>query len=221
MQTAGSSSSVPGSGQRAPDGLGRVWTVPNAISLARLLGVPVFLWLLLGVRSGTGDVLAIVVLAVSGFTDWLDGVLARKLGQYSRLGELLDPSADRLYILATLVGLVVRDIIPWWLAAVIIGRDVLLGILLLVLRGYGVGPLPVNYLGKSATFALLYAFPFLLLGSYHDRDGATGVAAGIAWPIAWAFTIWGVALYVWAGVLYVVQVARTVRTVRAARAAAS
>lgn len=204
-----------------PDGLGRVWTIPNLISAARLLGVPLFLWLLLGVSSGTGDVLAIVVLAVSGFTDWLDGVLARKLGQYSRLGELLDPSADRLYILATLVGLVVRDIIPWWLAALIVGRDVVLGVLLLVLRGYGVGPLPVNYLGKSATFALLYAFPFLLLGSYHDDGGATGVAASIAWPIAWAFTIWGVALYLWAGVLYVAQVSRTVRAVRAARTVAA
>ena len=226
MQTAGEStsnraSSTPKLSVMAPDGLGRVWTVPNVISFARLLGVPVFLWLLLGVRSGTGDVLAIVVLAVSGFTDWLDGVLARKLGQYSRLGELLDPSADRLYILATLVGLVVRDVIPWWLAALIVGRDVVLGLLLLVLRGYGVGPLPVNYLGKSATFALLYAFPLLLLGSYHDQSGAAGVAAGIAWPVAWAFTIWGVSLYLWAGVLYVVQVVRTVRSVRRVRAAAA
>jgi cardiolipin synthase (CMP-forming) len=201
--------------------MGRVWTIPNLISFLRLLGVPLFLWLLLGVRSGWGDIAAIAVLAVSGFTDWLDGVLARKLRQYSRLGELLDPSADRLYILATLVGLVVREIVPWWLAALIVGRDVVLGLLLLVLRGYGVGPLPVNYLGKSATFALLYAFPFLLLGSYHDDSGAAGVAASIAWPIAWAFTIWGVGLYLWAGVLYVAQVVRTVRAVRAGRAAAA
>jgi cardiolipin synthase len=179
-----------------PDQADRVLTVPNLLSALRLAGVPVFLWLLLGPHA---DVAAIVVLAVASFTDWLDGVLARRLGQYSRLGELLDPAADRLYILAALIALVLRDIIPWWLAAVLIGRDLVLALTLPVLRRHGYGPPKVHYLGKAATFALLYAFPFLLLAS---REGTV---ADIARPIAWAFTIWGTALYLWSGGVYLWQ----------------
>ena len=175
----------------------RIVTVPNALSALRLLGAPVFLWLLLGPHA---DIAALIVLALSGFTDWADGVLARRLHQTSRLGALLDPAADRLYILATLVGLTVRHIIPWWLAAIIVGRDLLLATTLPVLRRHGYGPPPVHYLGKAATFCLLYAFPLLLLATYH------GTAADIARPIAWAFTIWGTALYLWAGGLYLLQI---------------
>lgn len=181
----------------------RVVTVPNALSVLRLLGVPLFLWLLLGPHA---DIAALVVLAVSGFTDWLDGVLARKLNQTSNLGALLDPAADRLYILATLVGLTLRHIIPWWLAAIIVGRDLLLALTLPVLRRHGYGPPPVHYLGKAATFNLLYAFPLLLLAARQ------GTVADIARPIAWAFTIWGTALYLWAGALYLVQVNQLTRS---------
>jgi cardiolipin synthase len=180
----------------------RVVTVPNALSVLRLLGVPLFLWLLLGPHA---DVAALVVLAVSGFTDWADGVLARKLNQMSKLGALLDPAADRLYILATLVGLTLRHIIPWWLAAIIVGRDLLLSLTLPVLRRHGYGPPQVHYLGKAATFNLLYAFPLLLLAARH------GTLADVARPIAWAFTIWGTALYLWAGALYVIQVDQLTR----------
>jgi len=176
-----------------------VLTIPNILSFARLLGVPVFLWLLLGPHA---DGWALAILMVSGFTDWADGVLARKLNQASKLGALLDPVADRLYILATLVGLVLRHVIPWWLAVLIIGRDVVLFATLPVLRRRGLTALPVHYLGKAATFNLLYAFPLLLIGT---RDGTLG---DIAKPIAWAFTIWGTALYLWAGGLYLVQVKR-------------
>ena len=175
------------------DSADRVWTIPNALSALRLLGVPLFLWLLLGPHD---DIAALVVLAVSGVTDWADGVLARKLGQFSRLGELLDPAADRLYILAALLGLVLRHIVPWWLAAILIGRDLILLPTLPLLRRRGYGPPKVHYLGKAATFCLLYAFPFLLLGARHGTVGA------VARPIAWAFTIWGTALYVWSGAVY-------------------
>jgi cardiolipin synthase (CMP-forming) len=180
----------------------RVVTVPNALSVLRLLGVPLFLWLLLGPHA---DLAALVVLALSGFTDWADGVLARKLNQQSRLGALLDPAVDRLYILATLIGLTLRHIIPWWLAAVIVGRDLVLALTLPVLRRHGYGPPPVHYLGKAATFCLLYAFPLLLLASH------AGTLADVARPIAWAFTIWGTALYLWAGALYLVQVQQLTR----------
>ncbi|HEU5266269.1 MAG TPA: CDP-alcohol phosphatidyltransferase family protein [Jatrophihabitans sp.] len=181
----------------------RVLTIPNALSVLRLLGVPLFLWLLLGPHA---DGWALLVLAVSGFTDWLDGVLARKLHQTSTIGALLDPLADRLYILATLVGLVLRHVIPLWLALLLVGRDLVLGATLPLLRRAGYGPPSVHYLGKAATFCLLYAFPFLLLGTYH------GTLADIARPIAWAFTIWGTALYLWSGAVYLRQAVQLIRT---------
>lgn len=186
----------------APD---RILTIPNALSVLRLLGVPLFLWLLLGPHQ---DGWAVTVIAVSGFTDWADGVLARALNQMSRFGALLDPLADRLYILATLVGLVLRHVIPLWLAILIVGRDVLLAGALVVTRRFGYGPPEVHYLGKAATFCLLYAFPLLLLGTYH------GTMADIARPTAWAFTIWGTALYVWAGLVYLNQAVQLVREAR-------
>ncbi len=174
----------------------RVLTVPNILSFLRLAGVPVFVYLLLGPQA---DGWAIAILMVAGVTDWADGKLARLLNQSSRLGALLDPAADRLYILATLVGLVLRHVIPLWLAVLIIGRDLVLATTLPALRRRGLTALPVHYLGKAATFNLLYAFPLLLIGSQ------PGTLGSIAKPIAWAFTIWGTGLYLWAGGLYLIQ----------------
>ncbi len=184
-------------------GTDRLLTIPNALSVLRLLGVPLFLWLLLGPHA---DAWALVVLMVSGVTDWADGALARKLNQTSRLGALLDPFADRLYILATLLGLVLRHVIPLWLALLIVGRDAVLLCTLPLLRRAGYGPPEVHYLGKAATFCLLYAFPLLLIGTYH------GTLADISRPIAWAFTIWGTALYLWSGVVYLIQAVHLIRT---------
>lgn len=177
-------------------------TVPNALSVLRLLGVPVFLYLLLGPQA---DGWAVVVLALAGASDWLDGKLARWLDQTSDLGKLLDPAADRLYIFATLLAFVVRDIVPLWLAAILVGRELLVGVFLLVLRHHGYGPFEVNYIGKAATFNLLYAFPVLLLA----QGGST--AAQIARPIAYAFMLWGGALYLWSACLYLWQLVLAVR----------
>ncbi|SFO77513.1 CDP-diacylglycerol--glycerol-3-phosphate 3-phosphatidyltransferase [Geodermatophilus dictyosporus] len=184
----------------------RVWTVPNALSVLRLLGVPLFLWLLLGPQA---DGWAVVVLMVAGVTDYADGKLARVLGQSSRLGALLDPAADRLYIVSTLIAFVLRDVVPLWFVALLVGREFVLGVMLLVLRRHGYPPLQVHYLGKAATFILLYAFPLLLLA---DGDGAL---VAVVTPVAWALTIWGGALYLLAGALYVVQVLGLVRAERA------
>jgi cardiolipin synthase len=175
----------------------RVWTIPNVISMTRLLGVPLFLWLVLGPEA---DGWALVVLMVSGATDWLDGYLARRLNQWSTLGQILDPVADRLYILAVVVGLALRDIIPWWVAVILPLRDLLLWVLVPFLRTRGYSALPVHFLGKAATFNLLYAFPLLLLG-----DG-TGAMATLANVFGWAFALWGIGLYWWAGILYAYQV---------------
>ncbi len=175
----------------------RVWTLPNLLSLARLGLIPVFLWLVLGPQA---DAWALGVLMLSGITDFLDGYLARKLNQRSSLGEVLDPAADRLYIMAVVVGLALRGIVPWWVALLLPLRDAMLWGLVPFLRKRGYSALPVHFLGKAATFNLLYAFPLLLLG-----DGE-GVAAGLARVFGWAFAYWGIALYWWAGLLYAWQV---------------
>jgi cardiolipin synthase len=189
----------------------RVLTVPNLLSFSRVALVPVFLWLLLVPREPWADLLALFILGLSAFTDWLDGFLARRWNQISRVGQLLDPVADRLYIVATVVAFVVRDIIPWWFAGLIILRDVVLALVIPVLRRYGLGPLPVHFLGKAATFNLLYALPLLLLG---ELDGSLGTVALV---FGWAFAIWGVALYWVAAVLYLEQARRLIRAQRVER----
>ncbi|MFZ0045640.1 MAG: CDP-alcohol phosphatidyltransferase family protein, partial [Streptosporangiaceae bacterium] len=175
----------------APDGdlSGRILTIPNAISVARLLGVPVFLWLVLGVRTTAGDWWAVGLLIASGASDWLDGKIARALNQQTRLGQLLDPAADRLYIVATIIALAVRGIIPWWLVGVLGARELLMAVVLAVLRRRGWGTLQVSFIGKAATLCLLYAFPLLFLGSHVASYAQTARVAG------WTFVIWGSALY--------------------------
>ncbi|MCW5953153.1 MAG: CDP-alcohol phosphatidyltransferase family protein [Propionibacteriaceae bacterium] len=180
----------------------RVLTLPNVLSFLRLLGVPLFLWLLL-VREN--DIWAVVVLAVGGASDWFDGYLARKWNQRSRLGQILDPAADRLYILATLIGFVARDIVPLWLLIVLVTRDVLLALMLPALRSRGFISLPVHFLGKAATFLLLYAFPLVLLGAGEEPWQLTFRVLG------WALVIWGAILYWSAGALYLRQCVDVVR----------
>jgi cardiolipin synthase len=178
----------------------RVITIPNVISFARLAGVPVFLWLVLGPRTHqAGDWWALGLLAAAGLSDWLDGKIARAMHQQSRLGELLDPAADRLYIVSTIVALAIRGIIGWWLVAALAARELMLGVVLLALRRRGYGPLRVSFVGKAATLCLLYAFPLLFVGS-HPTSYAV-----VARVFGWAFALWGTALYWWAAVLYVRQ----------------
>jgi len=184
---------------------GEILTVPNLVSFVRLLGVPLFLYLLLVPHA---DVAAIVVLAVGGTSDWVDGFLARRLKQVSRLGELLDPLADRLYIFATLIALTVRDVLPWWFTIALVAREAFLGVLLLLLRRRGYGPPAVHYVGKSATFILLVAFPVLLLAHVLGQPYGWWYAAG------WGLALWGLALYWVAAIFYVIQVYGALRESR-------
>jgi cardiolipin synthase len=183
----------------------RILTVPNLLSFVRMVGVPIFLWLVLGPKA---DGWALAVLMVSGVTDWLDGKLARTLNQSTKIGQILDPVADRLYILAVVIGLAIRDIIPWWLAVILPLRDVFLFALVPFLRTRGYSALPVHFLGKAATANLLYAFPLLLLG---DGSGTVALLANV---FGWAFALWGVGLYWWGGVLYAWQVVQLMRMPR-------
>jgi len=192
----------------------RILTIPNLISLARLAGVPLFLGLVLSPYYGGPkyDVWALVILALSGFSDWLDGKLARRWNQMTKFGAMIDPLADRLYILATLVGLTMRQIIPLWLPILLVGRDVAMLILIspkLRKAGYGVA-LPVHFLGKAATFNLLYAFPLLLLGQISEKPNHLTDIANI---FGWAFVGWGTALYLLAGGMYFVQARQLTRDV--------
>jgi cardiolipin synthase (CMP-forming) len=198
MTNQSKESSVTGTGSEAAVGE-QIVTIPNVISFLRLLGVPVFLWLVLGVRTQTGDWWAVGLLLAAGASDWLDGKIARALGQTSRLGQLLDPAADRLYIVATIIALAVRGIIPWWLVGLLGAREVLLAIVLAILRRRGWAPLQVSFAGKAATLCLLYAFPLLFLGSH------TASYAEVTRIIGWSFAIWGSALYWWAAGLYIAQ----------------
>jgi len=183
----------------------RVLTLPNALSVLRLVGVPVFLW---AIVSGH-DVIALVTLMLSGVTDYLDGWIARRFRLVSRVGQLLDPLADRLYIATTLFGLAWREIIPWWLVVVLFSRELLLAVVLAVIKRYGQTGLPVHFVGKAATFNLLYAFPLLLLA-----DGE-GTVAEWALPVGWAFAWWGTSLYWLAGVMYIIQARQVVVDARA------
>jgi cardiolipin synthase (CMP-forming) len=189
----------------------RIVTIPNILSLFRLLLIPVFFVLLLTGHLGW----ALVLIAVSAVTDFVDGYVARHFNQVTRLGQLLDPAADRLFILTTLLGLGLVGVLPWWFIAVIVARDVLLLVLGVVLANHRFGPLPVHHLGKMGTFAILFTMPVLLLAAAFPET------AWLALPVGWAAGIWGVFLYWWAGVAYALQAARMIREVRGAPASAS
>ena len=189
----------------------RIVTVPNALSFFRLLLIPVFLVLLL-----THEYLsALITLVVSSATDFVDGFVARKFNQVSRVGQLLDPAADRLFIFSTLIGLAWGGFVPWWLAGVIIARDVLLLVIGIMLANHGYGPLPVHHLGKMGTFALLFAMPVLVLAATFPAIDQ------IANPVGWAAALWGVFLYWWAGVIYALEAGRIIRIPQDATVAAS
>src|SRR5699024_5355089 len=174
----------------------RIWTVPNLLSMLRLLGVPLFLWLVLVPQA---DWWALLVLAFAGVSDWLDGKIARAWDQASRLGQVLDPLADRLYIFAALLGLVVRGIVPWWLMAILVVRDVLILVALPLLRYYGYGPLPFYFACQFHRLCLLYASPPRFLG------GSDSLVGHVSLLMGGAFALWRAPLSWWAGLLSAVQ----------------
>lgn len=182
----------------------RIWTVPNVLSMLRLLLVPVFLILVVAGAYVT----ALIVLIAASLTDLLDGYLARRFNQVTRLGQLLDPAADRLYIFAALIGLAANELVPWWIVIVIVARDVLIVVLGVVLANHGYGPLPVHQLGKAATFALFTGLPVIMLGL------AFPAMQPVSEPFGWAVTLWGAFLYWWAGIIYAIETARVVRVSR-------
>jgi cardiolipin synthase len=174
----------------------RILTIPNLLSFVRLLLIPLFIWVALGPED---DLVAFGILAFSAVTDWLDGAIARRFHMTSRVGQLLDPIADRLFVASTIVVLAIREIVPWWLVLVLLARDVVMFFVQLYVHRRGLAPLPVHYVGKAATACLLYGMPTLFLTT------GDGWVADVATPIAWAFVIWGTCIYWWSAVLYIEQ----------------
>lgn len=175
----------------------RVWTLPNALSFLRLASIPLFVWLALVPQA---DGWAALVLAIGGITDYLDGWFARRWNQVSRIGQLLDPIADRLTTLAVLVVFLIRGVVPWWFVAVVLGRDLVLSLEMARLKRIGITGLPVNYVGKVATFNLLGAFPLLMWGA-----SGPGGSARVALIVGWALALWGTGFYLYSGWLYLRQ----------------
>lgn len=173
----------------------RIWTVPNLISMARLLLVPVVAVLIF---QGN-DLAAVIVLAIAGISDYVDGWVARRFNQMSKFGKFLDPSADRLFIAVTLIGMAVRGLIPWWLVIAIAAREILVGVTMPEMARRGFAGYPVHLAGKAGTMALMYAFPLLLMASVPNLLGQ------IAYIVGWASAMWGVYLYWTAGIVYLNQ----------------
>lgn len=172
----------------------RVLTVPNAVSGLRLLAAPVFVWVVVG--AGRYEV-AFWLLAVVSATDWLDGYLARRLDQASRLGAAIDPLIDRTLLVVAALTLLWEGLVPWPLVALIVARDVALVSASFALFG-AIPPIPVKRAGKTATACLLAAFPLFLLGAF------AWAGQDVAEPAAWVLAVVGVGLYYVVGAQYAV-----------------
>jgi cardiolipin synthase len=170
----------------------RILTIPNGITALRALGIPLFLWSYLSLHQSA---LSFCFLAFGAITDYLDGKIARALNQVSNFGAQFDPVIDRAYIAATVIALTIQDVIPVWIPLLLLFRDLWLALLLIVIKRFRGPVFEVTFLGKSATFNLLYALPMFLL------SGTTAI--GKFWgSLAWAFLSWGIGLYLLTGVGY-------------------
>ena len=169
--------------------------IPNALTALRALGVPAFLYLFLIAEQ---PIASFVVIALGGITDYLDGKVARALNQTSDFGAKFDPTVDRLYIAAVIIALAIKDYLPWSLVVAIIARDLILFLVIIYQKLRGIPFFEVSFLGKAATFNLLYAFPFLLLEE-------VAVIGPWCFAAGWSFAIWGISLYFYTGIQYLVK----------------
>lgn len=196
-------------GADAP-GANRIFTVPNLISVARLLCVPWFLWLLL---VQDDRIAAAILLAVLGATDWVDGWIARHFDQGSELGKVLDPTADRILLVAAGVGLIIDGAVPLWVGIVVLVREALISVAVLLLAAAGARRLDVQWAGKAGTLALMFALPGFLLADALSND----LASGILYVATWIFTIGGLVLSYYAAFTYIPMARRALREGRADR----
>jgi len=193
------------------DGLDRILTAPNVITLLRLLCIPIFLWLLFGVHRQTA---AAVLLAVLGATDWVDGFVARRYGQVSTFGKVLDPTADRLLVGTGVIAIMIYGAVPLWFGIATIAREVLVSAMVVLLAAMGAARIDVLWVGKAGTFGLMFAYPTFLLG-YGNAGWQVPIRA-----IAWVTGLIGLALAWWAAGSYIAPARRALREGRAARRSA-
>jgi cardiolipin synthase len=176
----------------------RIWTLPNLVTLIRLLCLPLFLYLLFGVEN---RVAAAVLLGGLGATDWVDGYLARRLDQTSEFGRVFDPTVDRILFIVALTAIVIDGSIPVWFAVAVLAREILVGAMMVVATVFlGVEPVAVTWWGKTATFLLMFAVPSFLLGA-SDLGWA-----GMFQFLGYALGIPGLLLSVWTGFAYIPMV---------------
>jgi cardiolipin synthase len=185
-----------------------VWTIPNAISLVRLACVPVFLWLLL---SADQRVEAALLLGVLGATDWVDGYIARHFDQGSEVGKVLDPTADRILLLAAAVALLADGSVPLWVGALVLVREAIISGAVLLLAMAGARRIDVQWIGKAGTLALMFALPgFLLVDAIGDSLGRDVLIVA-----TWIFTAGGLGLSYLAAIRYVPMARAALREGRA------
>ncbi|WP_140556870.1 CDP-alcohol phosphatidyltransferase family protein [Bifidobacterium sp. UTCIF-39] len=180
----------------SPEPQNIIWTVPNAISFLRILSIPVIAVLI----SKRYLVWSLIILAISSASDGIDGYIARRFNQVSRIGQILDPIADRLLIICSMLALGWANILPWWLLIAVGSRDLIMLIEVLILSNNDYGPLPVHFVGKAGTALLLMSVPVLIVA-----DLATTPFFMVLHFIGVAGAIWGAALYWTAGVIYITQ----------------
>ncbi len=190
------------------DGLDRILTVPNVVTMLRLLCIPLFLWLLFGAHRQTA---AAVLLAVLGATDWVDGYVARRYGQVSTLGKVLDPTADRLLVGTAVISIMIYGAVPLWFGLATVAREVLVSGMVILLAAMGAARIDVLWVGKAGTFGLMFAYPTFLLGY-----GTAGWQEPIR-VIAWVTGLIGLSLAWWAAGSYIAPARRALREGRAAR----
>ncbi len=190
------------------DGLDRILTVPNVVTMLRLLCIPLFLWLLFGAHR---QIAAAALLAALGATDWVDGYVARRYGQVSTLGKVLDPTADRLLVGTAVISIMIYGAVPLWFGLATIAREVLVSGMVILLAAMGAARIDVLWVGKAGTFGLMFAYPTFLLGY-----GSAGWQEPIR-VIAWVTGLIGLALAWWAAVSYIAPARRALREGRAAR----
>ncbi|EIK84982.1 CDP-diacylglycerol--glycerol-3-phosphate 3-phosphatidyltransferase [Bifidobacteriaceae bacterium NR026] len=180
----------------SPEALNRVLTVPNVISFLRICSIPYLAVLIAQHKMWP----ALIVLAIAALSDCIDGYIARTFNQVSKLGQILDPIADRLLIVCSTLALVFAKIIPWWALALVVLRDAIMAILIVILAQYDYGPLPVNFMGKTGTALLMVTIVlFMIVFAIATEPMLILYAAAIA------CAIWGITLYWFAGILYCIQ----------------
>jgi cardiolipin synthase len=200
----------PGVPSSVPDGeVDSIWTVPNGFTLVRLLCLPLFVWILFGLPSRQA---AAWLLGALGATDWVDGYLARRLGQTSEFGKKFDPTVDRLLFVVGIVAIIANGAIPVWFAVAVLVRELLVGVTVAVATvAFGMQRFDVTWWGKTATFLLMFSVPGFLMG-HSSVPGAAGFTVA-----GWCFGIPGLVLSYYTGAAYVPTIKSAITVGRARR----